>query len=274
MSGKSLIRVALLTVAMFFSAHVLAAEDATMHQVYVAAEAGKFDEAQAMMNKVMRDHPNSAKAHFVEAELMAKQGHFSSAQAELNNAERLAPGLPFAKPTAVQNLRGRIGAAHAVAPSAFAAHEIQAPASGGMPWGLLIIVLGLIGLIVLAVRLMSRRNAPTYAPNGMTGYGPGPSMQPYGAGGAGPMMGQAAGGGMGSGILGGLATGAAMGAGIVAGEALMHHFTDGNRNNVAYEPSSTSDDRSLPNDMGGTDFGIADNSSWDDGSSGGSDDWG
>lgn len=274
MSGKSLIRLALLMVAVLFSAHVFAAEDATMHQVYMAAEAGKFDEAQSMMDKVLRDHPKSAKAHFVEAELMAKQERFSNAQAELNNAERLAPGLPFAKPTSVQKLRDHIAAPHAVVRSAFVPPEIQAPASSEIPWGLLIIVLGLVALIVFAVRFMNRRNAPPYTPNGMTGYGPGPSMPPYGAGGSGPMMGPATGGGMGSGILGGLATGAAMGAGIVAGEALMHHFTDGNRNNVAYQPSSTSDDHSLPNDMGGTDFGIADNSSWDDGSSGGNDDWG
>ena len=94
-------------------------------------------------------------------------------------------------------------------------------------------------------------------------------------------MGQPAAGGMGSGIMGSLATGAAMGAGVVAGEALMHHFIDGDKNNIAAEqqfhdasPWETSSDISDNDDMGGTDFGIADASSWDDDvASDGDDDW-
>ena len=65
---------ALLFSTVCFTAPAFAEEEATMHQVYLAAESGKFNEAQSMMDKVLRDHPNSAKAHFVEAELLAKQG--------------------------------------------------------------------------------------------------------------------------------------------------------------------------------------------------------
>ena len=43
--------------------------------------------------KVLQDHPESGKAHFVEAELLAKQGRYASAEAELNNADRLAQGI-------------------------------------------------------------------------------------------------------------------------------------------------------------------------------------
>ena len=75
---------------------------------------------------------------------------------------------------------------------------------------------------------------------------------------------------MGSGILGGLATGA----GMVAGEALMHHFTDGNRaSNNTFDAPYARDDQPAPNDMGGTDFGVSDSDSWDDSSGGGGDDW-
>ena len=106
-------------------------------------------------------------------------------------------------------------------------------------------------------------------------------MPPVGASGAGSVMGQPASGGMGSGIMGSLATGAAMGAGVVAGEALMHHFVDGNKSNIAPEPSlpdtspwNTSSNINDNDDMGGTDFGIADSSSWDDDSADdGNDDW-
>ncbi|HEV7815786.1 MAG TPA: tetratricopeptide repeat protein [Janthinobacterium sp.] len=277
-----MIRATLLATAVMFTAPVFAA-DPTIQQVYAAAEAGKFSEAQAMMDQVLRDHPNSAKAHFAEAELLAKQGRMSNAEAELNTAERLAPGLPFAKPASVQNLKDRIAASHAPArTSSYAPRQVQqiqqAPApSSGMPWGLLIVALVLIGFIAFAVRFMGRRNTPTYSPGGMGNYGSGPGMQPYSPGGVGPGMGPVGGGGIGgggigSGIVGGLATGAAMGAGLVAGEALMHHFTDGNRNNeTAYQPPPQQNNGNyVPDDnMGGDDFGINDDSSWDDNSGGG-----
>jgi hypothetical protein len=79
---------------------------------------------------------------------------------------------------------------------------------------------------------------------------------------------------MGSGILGGLASGAAMGAGFAAGEAAIDHLFgderrqpfEGERLPGGYEPN-------INQDMGGDDFGIADDGSWDDGSSGGADGW-
>lgn len=297
MSGKSMIRATMLALAVTFAVpatSVFAADDPTMHQVYVAAEAGKFEEAQAMMDKVLRDHPNSAKAHFVEAELLAKQGRLSNAEAELNTAQRLAPGLPFAKPASVQNLQARIAASHNAQPvrnsyapvQAQRIQQVQQPSGGGMPWGLIIVAIILIGFIAFAVRFMGRRNNSTtvYAPNGGGGVGGfgggggyGPGMQTYGPG-VGPMgpVGGMGGGGIGSGIVGGLATGAALGAGMVAGEALAHHFTDGNRSETTYvPPPQPAPQPYIPDDnMGGNDFGVSDSGSWDDSSGGGgNDDW-
>ena len=105
---------------------------------------------------------------------------------------------------------------------------------------------------------------------------------PFGSG-----VGAPPGGGIGSGIMGGLATGAALGAGMVAGQALMHRFTDGNGtghgatgNNLApgADPLSTPDPLfDTPpqgDDMGGSDFGVSDAGSWDDGGGGGGgDEW-
>jgi hypothetical protein len=78
---------------------------------------------------------------------------------------------------------------------------------------------------------------------------------------------------MGSGILGGLASGAALGAGVVAGEALMHRLTDSSHGGTRVEPVLTDTPNDTFDDMGGTDFGIADNASWDDSAGGGTDDW-
>src|ERR1700726_2134424 len=92
---NNLLRGIVLAATMLCLTPVFAAEDASMHEVYTAAQAGKFNEAQAMMDKVLHDHPNSAKAHFVESELLAKQGRFANAEAEFKTAETCAPGAPF-----------------------------------------------------------------------------------------------------------------------------------------------------------------------------------
>ncbi|MDD5411926.1 MAG: tetratricopeptide repeat protein [Methylobacter sp.] len=275
-----MLKLSVITFALLFlAAPAFAEEEPSMHQVYLAAEAGKFNEAQSMMDKVLRDHPNSAKAHFVEAELLAKQGLLSNAGDELSTAERLQPGLPFAKPEAVKNLKSRISSAlnEAVQPN-ISAQSIPTSVKDWTPWVLLI--LG-IGLVVLFIGYLSRRNSNMIPANSYAGNAPGANMPSVGSSGAGSVMGQPATGGMGSGIMGSLATGAALGAGVVAGEALMHHFTDGDKNNVIPEPPlhdaspwSASSNIGENDDMGGTDFGIADASSWDDdGASDGGDDW-
>ena len=70
------IAAAALTLAVSFSAPVLAdaAADPTVHQIYEAAEAGRFDQAQQMMDQVLKDHPQSAKAHYVAAPLLWRAG--------------------------------------------------------------------------------------------------------------------------------------------------------------------------------------------------------
>lgn len=265
----------LLVAGITFAGYSLAADEPTLHQIYQAADAGRLIEAQGMMDKVLRDHPNSAKAHFVDAELLVKQGRIANAQVELNQAELLAPGLSFAKTDAVENLKRHIASAHTTAQVVQSAHASQSGTASGIPWGLVLVALGLIAAIVFFVQSMSRRNANLLPAGGGAaygnGFGSGAPLQPYGAGGATPAMGPTA-GGIGSGMLGGLATGAALGAGMVAGQALMHHFTDGNRNESGQSPFPSSLESDMtPNDMGGSDFGISDSSSWDDSSSGGSD---
>ena len=52
----------------------LAQAEPTLTQVYDTAQAGRLEEAQVMMQQVLVAHPGSAKAHFVQAELSARQG--------------------------------------------------------------------------------------------------------------------------------------------------------------------------------------------------------
>ncbi|MYN40043.1 tetratricopeptide repeat protein [Duganella sp. FT109W] len=306
MTAKSIARITLLAGAMALAAPAFAAEP-TIHDIYVAANAGKFAEAQSMMDQVLAAHPKSEKAHFVEAELLAKQGKFAAAQASLARAEELAPGLPKIDPQAVSKLRTLLAEGQKLDYSQ--KHKTSSNAGGGsnygsggyasapqgssgIGWGgILIIGAGLAGFIWLATRFMARRqqqaavndgyNPAGYTPGAAPGYAPGgvPPQPGYGQAGWGQQGGypqQPGQPGMGSRIMGGLATGAAVGAGIVAGEALARQFTGGHdsgnanaapRNDIVYDDPAARDDLLRRDDMGGNDFGVS--GGWDDGGSGG-----
>ena len=263
---KSLLSACALALAFNVAMPTYAADQISIHDVYQAAEAGNMAKAQAMMDQVLRDHPDSAKAHYVEAHLLAKQGKLAAAAAELSTAERLKPGLPDEKPQAVQELKALI-AGNATATS----HSRQAESQSGFGVGSVLLVLALIAFIFFVGRAMGRRSNPVVYPAGNYNGGNAPTGQvPYGGA---PYGGAPMGGGMGSGILGGLATGAAIGAGMVAGQELMHHFTDGDgntHNNGVINDANAGDSWTDTNDMGGNDFGVTDSGSWDDGGGG---DW-
>jgi uncharacterized protein len=262
MSTKSMLRALIFAATALLAASVGAA-DPTLSQVYQAAESGNIAEAQQMMREVLAAHPDSAKAHYVEAELLAKQGRTAGAQAELSTAERLEPGLPFAKPQAVAALRREISAPSGILQSA--AEKAGSSSSGGIPWPTLVGV-AVVALIVVAFLAMRQRR-PTYMPAvSPAGYIPPTPGQPVGVGPMGPSA------GVGSGLLGSLATGAAIGGGLVAGEALAHHLIDGRPSGEVIPAARGNDagiDASTNSDLGGNDFGVADSGSWDDGFSGG-----
>lgn len=266
-----------LSAALLGSASAFAA-DPGIQQVYAAASSGHLDQALQMMRQVLRDHPDSGKAHFVEAELLARQGDRFGARNELNTAERLEPGLPFAKPSSVQELKSLL-TNDAPRSSANTVSYAHTPGHSGFPFGLIAVLLIGGGIAAYFVRRRSQTAIMQHAPGGTSfGYGGTQAgMTPYYGNGPAPMT---PGGGIGSGIVGGLATGAAMGAGIVAGEALMHRMLDGGNHAAqpfsAPIPSGNWDDvqpGAQNYDMGGNDFGLNDDTSWDDGSSGGGDDW-
>ena len=155
----------------------MAQAEPTLKQIYDAAQAGRLEQAQTMIQQVLVLHPKSAKAHFVQAELAARQGQIARAREALAEAEKLAPGLPFAKPEAVQSLRAALVAqpATAVKPGAiaqtpqaapFAVSTAPAPASSSQI-GLGIALGG--AAIALAIYLVRRKPAPVPAPQ--AGYG-------------------------------------------------------------------------------------------------------
>jgi uncharacterized protein len=241
--------------------------DPTSQQIYAAAQSGHLEQAQQMISQVLADHPNSGQAHYVQAELYAREGKTALARSELSTAEQLKPGLPFASPRAVQELKAQLGLG-TVSPTMTMMRSV--PAARPFPWGTVLILVGVVALLLMVFR---RRNTyvqqyPGQYPGAAPGMGGAPG--PYGPGGYGPApMG---GGGIGSGIAGGLASGLAVGAGVVAGEELAHHFLDGGHSGGVIPPAEAGDSGVSNSDMGGSDFGMNDpGSGWDDGGGGGGD---
>ena len=282
--------------AMLLACGTAAAQtEPTMDEVYGAAKSGQLDKAQTMIQQVLIGHPNSAKAHYVQAEIASRQGELPRAREALANAERLAPGLPFAKAESVQALRTQLGGSASAAPAAATAAPIDEapPAAKSLPWGLILLLggAGIALLIFLAKRssrpkpsvfgnAMPATNAGLTGPQAFGGQAPAPygpqGGAPYGQQQYGPQNGQQyapnQGPGMGGRIMGGVATGLAVGAGFMAAEAIGRNLMGGEEGKEAsaaapetqHAPSDTNAD------MGGQDFGIQDSGSWD---SGGGDSW-
>ena len=250
----------ILCLALPLAAPAFGATDPSVDQVYGAVRAGHLDEAQQMIAQVMRDHPKSGKAHYVAAEIYARQRNYPMARMELSTAESLEPGLPFARPDSVRELQSELSGGRVVRgvapPAAWQAHH------SAFPWGTILLLLGAIWLVWFIVR---RRFAPTsYSQYPPVGNPNSPGYAPY------PGYGPPMGGGIGSGIAGGLASGLAVGAGVVAGEELAHRFLDGDRGGGVIPAAGAEELERDPNaDMGGNDFGVSDPGSWDDGGGGG-----
>lgn len=194
----------------------------TVDQVHAALQRGDDAGAERMMREVVAAKPDSARAHYVLAEILAHQRRFDEAAAQARRARALDPALSFTDPakfTAFEQLlqREQAGAARAArspaldAPALPARAAPAAPAAsspGGVPVWLLVV--GAVVFIALAAGWMRRRTAaPAPAAlgggyGGMPGsaYGAGYGPQAPGAGGPGLMgVGLAAAGGVAAGML-------------------------------------------------------------------------
>jgi tetratricopeptide (TPR) repeat protein len=244
--------------AVLLTSNVAFAE-ATLPEVYQAVQSGQLAKADVMMKEVLQNHPNSAKAHYVAAELYLKEGKLEAARNHFIKAQNLAPGLPFAQPESVQKLQMQLAGTQ-VAPVATQTSIFSNP----LFWGLIAILV--IGVIIVMKRRKAEAvqvyNAPSAGypgtPGGPAGYPGGPGNPGYPG---------APAGGMGSGLMGSLATGAALGAGMYAGQALASNLMGGRDGG---HPNADHNANSNMNQVGGPtsldpNFGVRDASSWDDG---------
>ncbi len=263
-----------LGLALVMLAGAALAADPTAGQIYQAAQSGNIAQAQQMIQQVLRDHPNSAKAHFIAAEVDARAQNLGEARQELAKAEALRPGLPFASPHAVRQLRAQLGQSpgHGVG-------RRSIRSSSHKSWAPFLLLIGGIIVVWMIVRrrmAMAHYNAfPGQMPGGMPPGGPMGTPPGYGPGGS-PPAGYGPGYGSGPGIMGSLGTGLAVGAGMAAGEELVGHMLNpgggvagGLGGGMIPDANAGQLDPQVNSDMGGNDFGVSDPGSWDDGSGGG-----
>ncbi len=212
-------------------------------EVQAAAQRGDYAGAEKMVREVLAAKPDSARAHYVLAEILAHERQFKEAGEHASRARTLDPAIKFTDPakfSAFEQLLQRQQAARSSVQTPAAIGAAAPPpraepverSGGGVPIWLL--VGGVVIFIALAVRWMRNRTAaqsqPAYAGGGAVGGGG------YGMGGGyGPGMPHAPTGG-GSGLMGvGLAAAGGVAAGMLA-EKLLH---------------GGHDERSLPRDGSG-----------------------
>ena len=260
------------------------AADASIAQVYATARGGDVPGALTMMDQVLKDHPGSAKAHYVEAELLSRSHRAADARVELAKAQQLDPTGHFANARSQAELRAALGAGGAVGGAGVAGVAAPAPYDAGQGGHISFGMILFGALVVFAILAMLRRRSANqyYPPAAQGGYGPGYGPQGGPQGGMMPMGGYGAGygpgmgGGMGGGLMGGLATGVGMGAGLAVGEEVVGHmFGDhehrGDGGFGGGMGGGWDQGGGDPNaDMGGSDFGTG-GGVWDDGGSGGGD---
>lgn len=253
-----------LLIILAFALPALAA-DPTPAQVYQAARSGNLAQAEQMIAQVLRDHPQSSQAHYVAAQIDARAGNLGLARRELQTAESLKPGLPFASPNSVQELQQQLGEAPLTTTILRPVRVMSHTAHLGL--FLILICAAIVLWLVLRRRAAQMGYAqypgqyqyPGSVPPGMPpGYGPGGYPGGYMPGG-------------GSGIMGSVASGLALGAGVAAGEELVDHLMGGgSKPGGGFVPPAQAAPMPDPSaDMGGNDFGLDDPGSWDDGSGGG-----
>ena len=251
--------------------------------ITAAVEAGDLARAETLLHEVLKEKPNSAKAHYELGEVLARAKRYDEALAELNQARAIDPALKFASsPEKFSQTLDKVNAAAAAAKTSAPSPSLKpatapiavapAPSAESFPIGSLV---GGAILLVLLVVLIRRSQAPRPMPIGA--YSGAPGLTPAGTMAQAPYSGYGAqpqaGSGIGGAVLGGVA-------GLAAGYALSKAMEGGNANAGEAHRGAAANEGYVPfdtppaPDMGSFDAGSG--SGWDAADSGGGDsggDW-
>jgi Flp pilus assembly protein TadD len=90
----------------------LAFAEATLPEVSQAIQSGQLAKADAMMKEVLQNHPNSAKANYIAAELYLREGKIDAARQAYIKAENLAPGIAICTSSIRATFASRVACWH------------------------------------------------------------------------------------------------------------------------------------------------------------------
>ena len=254
---KKLMQALVLSLAVL-SANIVLAEP-TVQDIYKTAQVDK-QQALTMVNEVIKLRPNSARAHYVQSDLLLQLGKKAEAKTAFLKSQSLDSSMSFAKPESVERLRTALGVKKT--------DTLKFDTDKAMLWGG-----GILLALLIAIMLFRRKKPVQQYPDAFNSqYRPVTPTPPAPAGAAASAPAAAAPASSGSGLMGSLATGAAMGVGVAAGATLANHLLNGNKATAApveHQPSYT------PSYAPEQNFGMSDSSSdWGgDSSSSDSSDW-
>ena len=171
----------------------------SVDEVQTAVKAGRYAQAETMMREVVASKPESAKAHYVLAEILAHNGQRDEALKETREARRIDPAIKFADPAKfarfeelLQQPRGAAGTGAytgpntgtVAAPSAEPRRtgpatsrlneERAAAAGGGMPSWLWLVGAAVVALVAWRFIASRRTSSSAAAPMAAAGMGMAP----------------------------------------------------------------------------------------------------
>lgn len=145
----------------------------TAQQIESAMSQGNWQQADAGLTEVLQAHPDNARAHYLYAQVLDREGRAGDALAQIQQAKTLDPQIRFTDPTRFAQTEARIrrdaertGTATGHTTNPFAQQNTavqqsamapQAPERHGPGMGLWIGIIVLIGAIALVLRWTLRR---------------------------------------------------------------------------------------------------------------------
>ncbi|MFM0337262.1 tetratricopeptide repeat protein [Paraburkholderia fungorum] len=80
----------------------------TVQQIESAMSQGNWQQADAGLSEVLQAHPNNARAHYLYAQVLDREGRYADALAQVQQAKALDPQIRFTDPTRFAQTEARI----------------------------------------------------------------------------------------------------------------------------------------------------------------------
>jgi len=80
----------------------------TAGQIEQSMTQGNWSQADSQLNEVLQAHPNNAKAHYLYAQVLDREGRSSDALAQVQQARTLDPAIKFTDPSRFNAMEARI----------------------------------------------------------------------------------------------------------------------------------------------------------------------